>query len=225
MKEKSKGWIWFFICFAIAAIYGATYHKVTSKDLAREASGRQVVASDASYTEKRGVVLLHNLLTLRKENDLIAASFANSQLGQHLMEPSTMTNPMVAAESLKEFRAFRAATETNHTKQMVSLNELQVLSNGTAIKPWMTAEYDATEAWFSAIDNVYAYVADPAHNVHVIKDTVVINGADEYNRRVEGFNAANQKFAEAEAAFKAGQEKQQQSIGVTPEELGLKENK
>jgi len=36
--------------------------------------------------------------------------------------------PKVAADSLKALQAYRAATAANHEKQMVILNELQVMS-------------------------------------------------------------------------------------------------
>jgi hypothetical protein len=122
------------------------------------------------------VALLRELIELRKySEDVIDADFFNSEVGRHLLEPSTMGSPKVAAESLKALQAYRAATAANHEKQMVILNELQVMSNGTAIKPWMTAQYDAAGKWFAAAEDVYADAADPAQQVHLVKGIVARN--------------------------------------------------
>jgi hypothetical protein len=151
---------------------------------------------------------------LRKYNeDVIDADFEKSEVGQHLLQPSTMSNPKMAAASLKAFQAYRAATFANHEKQTVIMNELQVLSNGTAIKPWMTAQYNAAEAWFSATEDVYTYAANPANNIHLINGNLVVNDPDEYNKRVDTYNAASMKFKEANDAFRVAREKQRQSTG------------
>jgi len=223
MSSKTKGWLFFFLIFFLFGAYNGSKRKVTVKDIAREAGGKQVVSSDASETEKRGVALLRELIELRKySEDVIDADFLKNEVGQHLLEPSTMKSPKVAAESLKTLRAYRAATAANHEKQMVAINELQVISNGAAIKPWMTGQYDAAERWFAAAEEVYAYAADPAQQAHLVKgNKVALNDPDEFNRRIYVYNEANEKFMAATAAFNEGQAKQRQSTGVTEEDLGM----
>ena len=222
MSSKTKGWLFFFLIFFLFGAYNGSKRKVTVKDIAREAGGKQVVSSDASETEKRGVALLRELIELRKySEDVIDADFFTSEVGQHLLGPSTMRSPKVAAESLKALQAYRAATAANHEKQMVILNELQVMSHGTAIKPWMTVQYDAAEKWFAAAEDVYADAADPAQKVHLVKGIVALNDPDEYNRRIAVYNEASKKFKAATVAFNEGQAKQRQSTGVTEEDLGM----
>ncbi len=107
---------------------------------------------------------------------------------------------------------------------MVILNELQVISNGTAIKPWMTAQYDAANAWLSAVRDVYIFAANPANDIHIVNGQVVVNDVDGYNKRIETYNAARTTFKDANAAFLAAREKQRESTGVSAEDLGLRKD-
>jgi hypothetical protein len=221
---KKSTWPVRLVVGVIVAIFiGHSRHSVSSRDLAKEASGQQAVSPTASSEEKQAVGLIAQIIALHKEGDNRDTAFEKTFVGTHLLEPATFSSTAVASQSLEDISAYCASTMDRINRTQIVFSQLKELDTDDHTDfSWVDNQFKASREWCSAAENLYQYASDPTRNIHVSGGIVRLVGVDGYNERIAAVNAASKKFAAADAAFKEAQRKLHQKDGTTPSDYGFK---
>ena len=146
---------------------------------------------------------------LRKEAASINREFRSSPTGSHLLKADTLSTPQIAADSLIVIKKYHVDIKNVMTKAATAVGEaLRSTPNNSEFEHAMIEENSATDAWLSALENLYQFAADPVHNVHVNDDgKIAIDDSPKYNELVDIVNAANERHMAAIAALRVLKDK------------------
>lgn len=216
-KNKWIGWViaGFFILGGIA------HHKLTVKDLAREASGQQATPSDATNEEKQGVALVSEELQAGKTFQLRLDAFKKTDTFVHLNKTASMANPTVASRSLSDITDY-----CNARKELRdSLASVFVRAN-VNMTMYIFNYFEASHQWCIAETDLYNFVLNPALKVHVdpADGTLIFPTTADVNTFEDHLKAtkeAREQFLQAEKTLRAEIAKEQKEDGVTNSDYGF----
>jgi hypothetical protein len=224
-KHDWRGFSQWFFWVTLFCVGAQGYrHEATVRDIVREASGKQSVPSGETSAEQKARALMTQALALRKENRELDKSFANTFVGQHLLQPESLSSAEVAAKSLADLERYCTAVDDIAGRVQPILLEAAEMGANSEDKTPITAEYDAARHWCSTSEELYRYASDPSQNVHVKGGMVHIVGPQGYNDRMSAVNEATGKLKVAMEAFEQHEKKVaaqlEQKYGVVPSDLG-----